>query len=244
MEKTMPTSITEKTSRTLKLLLNVHHSLILPVMEAHGYAKEDDDEGWELLRAISYAKNRIAKPPAPNTTTIHRIDTWENVWFPIAQATLTRRFPAVAAKFFHNLSQMSGADVVVSVQLFLDRYDDLTKEESGYGPEGAQAKEMLAARGLTPAVLDEARALLLALRDPRPALSPESLEQAKIDAQKAEDALWGWYLEWSPIARMATKNRVLLHQLGFLSGAYASSDDDEAEQNGAASTNGAAAAAS
>lgn len=231
----MPTSVSDKAARTLKLLLGIPHPVILPVMQAHGYTKADDDDGWELLRSLGYSKNLLVKPPPVDTNIIHQIDMWENYWFPIAQAAMTRRFPAVAAKFFQNLTQLSGPEVIVSVRLFLDRYDDLTKEGSSYGPEGAKAKELLAERGLTPVVLDEVRALLLAVRDPRPPLTPEALEQAKVDAQKAEDALWAWYLEWSPIARGATKNRVLLHQLGFLAGAYSPADDtDEAGENGAA----------
>jgi hypothetical protein len=229
----MPISITEKASRVVRLLLGFKHPAVYPAMQAYGFSKKDEEEGWDLLNALGHVRGEIVLPPPADTKTIHEIDVWENRWFPIAEATLARRFPAVAARFFQNLSQIGGPEVVMSVQLFLDRYDELTADGSSYGPEGAKARDLLAERGLTPAVINEARALMQALRTPPEPMSPSAIEKAKADAVKAEQALWAWYLEWSQVARIAIKQRALLHQLGFLSSSHASATDDTVPENGA-----------
>jgi hypothetical protein len=224
----MPTPVSEKAARTLRLLLGSTHPGIRPAMQAYGYAQKDEDEGWGLLRGVGYQAGSVAQPPAADTKKLHEIDVWENRWFPVVQATLSRRFPAVASRFFLNLSQMSGPEVVISVQLFLDRYDELA-DETKYGPEGSKAKELLTERGLTPGVVNEVRALMLGLRGEQQPQTPASIEQAKADAAKAEEALWAWYLEWSQVARVAVKSRAMLHLLGFLQGTHTAADDAAAD---------------
>lgn len=235
----MSISFTQKTERTLQLLLGLRYPDVAKALSAYGFDDDEQKEGWELLRALGKSRGQILQPVA-DATVIAQLDTWENRWFPVAQATLTRRYPAAAAKFFQNLSQVTGREVAMTVQLFVDRYDELTVEGSSYGPEGVKAKETLAARGITDEVMSEARALLESLRHTAPAATPASIEQAKAEAQKAEDALWGWYLEWSQVARTAIKNRWLLHQLGFLSSSGSASEDDTPLEGGSATpTNGA-----
>ncbi len=51
------------------------------------------------------------------------------------------------------------------------------------------------------------------------------MEEQQAELDQAEAAMWGWYLEWSKIARIAIKQRVLLKELGFLS--TRSGGDDE-----------------
>ena len=83
-----------------------------------------------------------------------------------------------------------------------------------YGAEGAQAKAVLEARGLTQTVLNDARALLESIG--KVATVDASALQDPKAREKAENDLWGWYLEWSQIARTAVTQRVLLRQMGFL----------------------------
>jgi hypothetical protein len=75
------------------------------------------------------------------------------------------------------------------VRTFLERFDQMAAGASAYGAEGPQAKAVLEARGLTPAVLNRPRALLenvgkIATVDAvMTAQDPKALE-------KAENDLW------------------------------------------------------
>jgi hypothetical protein len=234
----MSTSFTQKTSRVLQLLLGLRYPDVAAALQAFGFDDKEADQGWELLRAMGKARGRIVQPVV-NAKIIQQLDAWENLWFPIAQATLTHRCPAVAQKMFQNLTQVSGREVAITVQMFVDRYDDLDQQGSDFGPEGATAKAVLAARGLTEEAMGEVKALLEELR--HTAATPDAIEHAKEDAAKAEEALWAWYLEWSQVVRSTIKNRWLLHQLGFLTSSGATADD-EAPESGADGATGTATA--
>ena len=82
---------------------------------------------------------------------------------------------------------------------------------------GKDARKLLARRGLTPKVIDEAKALLeqVTTLEEVPAELPD-LEEERTRLTEAEDAMWAWYLEWAEIARAAIKDRALLRRLGFL----------------------------
>ena len=163
--------------------------------------------------------------------TLLRLDAWENQWFPVAQAALDRRFPAVSARFFLNLTQTEGPEVAISVRAFVDRYDELVAGSEKYGAEAKKAHELLTTRGVTPALVDEAKALLTKLTHVAEPVEPVSAEEQEAELEAAESALWAWYLEWSKIARIAIKQRPLLRQLGFLTsrrGDVVEEDEDAA----------------
>ncbi len=210
-------SLGDKATRVLRLLLGLRNQRIASAMALYGLRQEYIDEGWRLLQGLKSVK--MDTPPfGPNDAkVIEELDAWENRWFPVADATLSRRFPAVQARLFLNLSQTEGPQVVISVSTFVERWDQMGKADGPYGPEGPKAVDLLATRGLTQGVVEQARALLGSLRKAAPATPPPSPEDQRAEAARAEDALWAWYLEWSRIARTAVKQRVLLHQLGFLS---------------------------
>ena len=92
----------------------------------------------------------------------------------------------------------------------------MAKGESAYGPEGVKAAELLANRGMTPAVIAEARNFLALLGKVAEPAVPLSVGEQKAELAGAEDAVWAWYLEWSQVARVAIKQRALLRQMGFL----------------------------
>src|SRR5262249_20389158 len=76
------------------------------------------------------------------------------------------------------------------------------------------ARGLLAERGLTPAVVDEARGLLTQIgadEEDSAAFEPNDEELAA-----ADKALWAWYLEWSAVARTVIRDRRTLISLGFL----------------------------
>jgi hypothetical protein len=193
-----------------------------------GFKQADMQEGWALIHALGKGRLLVARPaPLGGAETLRALDAWENRWFPIAHAALGRRFPAVAALFFLNLTQTEGPGVAISVRVFVDRYDELAAGSERYGADASRAADLLRQRGLTAAVVDEAKALYASLT--HVAEAPESLElEAQQQAlSRAEAAMWAWYLEWSKIARVAIKQRSLLRQLGFLATRRGEEDDQD-----------------
>jgi hypothetical protein len=206
-------TIGQKAERVLKLLLGLRNPRIVEALAAFGFAQADRDEGWRLLRSLT--DGRLAQTPSPrrDPSVLDKLDDWENRWFPIASATLARRFPEAHAWLFLNLVQTEGAEVIVSVSTFVDRLDRLATEPT-LTDTGAQARELLAQRGLNAGTVEIARELLRLLGSTHtgPALPVPDAEQTAA----AEEAMWSWYLEWGEIARVAVKDRRQLRELGFL----------------------------
>ncbi len=222
----------QKADRVLDLLLGLRNARVAAALRAHGFKNEDLTEGWTLLRAVGKTKlDAEPEPPVLDADALQRLDEWENKWFPITSATLTRHAPEVAKWFFKNLSQTEGPAVILSVGTFVERFANLTQPEAKGGPKagGKAAKQKLVERGLTDDVLKEAQALLDKLggfSGPIPDLPDLEEEEAQLTG--AEDAMWAWYLEWSQIARTSIKQRGLLRKLGFLQGGRGGGADDEA----------------
>jgi hypothetical protein len=59
-------------------------------------------------------------------------------------------------------------------------------------------------------VVDRAKAMLQEVKEIEPQPEPPDLETQRAEIARAEDAMWGWYLEWSRIVRAAIKDRGLL----------------------------------
>jgi hypothetical protein len=176
-----------------------------------GMRDADAQQGWSLLKAMGAARLDDTPPP-PKRTTTRDVHDWQTRWFPIVEATLRARFPDEATPFFNNLSPMSGPEVMLSAQLFIDRLDELADAASNFGPDGLRARAVLAERGFTPAVLDRGKALLDEVRHPEIGPSPV----VDFDAiARDEAALWRWYTEWSAIARASIKEHALLRRMGF-----------------------------
>jgi hypothetical protein len=221
----MAMSIGTKAARVLRLLLGLRNSRIATSLAMHGFTENDMMEGWELLQALGKMRFDTVLLPT-DVQTIQALDTWENVWFPIASAALARRYPASHAHLFLNLSQTEGPEVAVSIRTLLDRLDVMSKGEAPYGAEGTKAAELLAARGMTGAVIAEARNMLATLAKVAPPLVPLSVEEQREQQAEAERAVWEWYLEWSQVARVAIRQRSLLRQLGFLGDRPAEEEDE------------------
>ena len=212
----MKLSLGEKTFRVVRFLLGVRNPRVAQALAGYGFKQTDRDEGWSLIHALGKGRLAVLPPGPRDMEALLKLDAWENQWFPISQAALERRFPAVAARFFLNLSQTEGPEVAISVRTFVDRFDELAAMPDKYGAEAPKAVELLRARGVTAAVIEEARKLLTTLTQVDQPAEAVALEQEEEELTQAEDAMWAWYLEWSKIARVAIKNRPLLKQLGFL----------------------------
>ncbi|WP_437566911.1 hypothetical protein [Sorangium sp. So ce542] len=210
-------TLRQKAERVLKLLLALRTNEIAAALVAHGFTDADLAEGWRLLQGLTRPRLDIAmRRSAPEPDLIAALDGWENHWFPIAAATLKRRHPEVHAWMFRNLGQTEGAAVVVSVGTFVERWDQLARRKDKGGPEGdgREARKLLARRGITREVVDEARELLARAEKVEPAVA-RSPADPENDGEQAEADLWGWYLEWSAVVRSAIQDRKLLRELGY-----------------------------
>jgi hypothetical protein len=177
----------------------------------YGFTETDLSEGWAHLQALTTGRLDVRAAPRRDPTLLAQLDAWENRWFPVASATLRARFPQAHEKLFLNLSQTEGAEVILSVGTFLQRLDKLA---SDLGEEGKQARALLEQRGLNATNVGEAQGLLERLGSLEPPREPAPLDAAA--QERAETAMWNWYLEWGEIARVAVSDRRLLRELGFL----------------------------
>jgi hypothetical protein len=225
----MPLSLGDKTFRVVRFLMGLRNPRIATALASYGFKDEDMQEGWTLINALGKGKLAVLPPGPRDMETLLKLDAWENQWFPIAQAALERRFPAVAARFFLNLVQTEGPEVAISVRTFVDRYEELVAGSEKFGAEAKKAQELLVTRGVTPAVVEEAKALLTKLTQMAEPAEPVSVEEQEAELEAAETAMWAWYLEWSKIARIAVKQRVLLRQLGFLAVRRGGDEEEETD---------------
>lgn len=229
-------SLGQKANRVLRFLLGLRNPHILAQLKIHGFTAADMEEGWSLLKALGKGKLDADPPePAYDAETLRQLDQWENKWFTITSATLTRHAPDVHKWFFKNLSQTEGPAVIVSTGTFLERWALLDKPHAQGGPPsgGKAAKKKVTERGLTSSVVDVARALLDKLGAAAgPLPDPAADEQAQADVAAAEKAMWAWYLEWSQVARSAITRRSYLRQLGFLRGGASGGAEEVEEVDG------------
>lgn len=192
--------------RVLKLLVGLGHAPAADIMRRHGFAEADREEGWRYLHAIAAARLPRRSATGPRTRLLERLDAWESVWFPVASAALSERFPSVHAWLFRELPRNDDEAVVASVGVFLQRVLRMPFEPALSGC-GAEARELLARRGIDDSTVRIASELLERVctaqdRDPAG------------DAG-AEAALQSWYLRWSEIVRVHITDREVLRALGF-----------------------------
>ncbi len=202
----------QKVDRVIKLLMGLRHRRIASTLAQHGFTQEDLDTGWELLRGVVGKRLDVSPVKDPDPRALQDLDAWENKWFPIARVSLAHRYPAVHDEVFLNLSQTSGAEVVISVGMFIKRLATLESGDSA--AVRVQARQLLTRRGLTPGIIADAESLIGRLSTVE---EPALVDLAEIRAarDRAEEMMWVWYLEWSTIARTAIRDGRLLRILGF-----------------------------
>lgn len=226
-------SIGQKAERVLKLLLGLRHPRIAEALAAHGFSNSDLAEGWSLLQQVTRTSlDEIPVMPSADTAVLTELDAWENRWFPIADAALKRHAPKAHEFMFRNLSQAEGDAVVITVGTFVERLALLEKKQSegGFGTGGKDARKLLSTRGITADVVAQAQALLKKLGAIGTGLGDvKKVKHQQGEFEKAEQALWAWYLEWSAIARSAIPERILLKSLGFLKGG-GNKEDESGEE--------------
>src|SRR5690606_24142737 len=180
-------TIGQKSERVLRFLRGLSEPRGAAARLPYGFSQADWDEGWQLLREAAGSRLAVSVPPPPDPTVLQQLDAWENRWFPVVGASLRRRHPEVFEKLFLNLSQADGLEVTMTVSTLLSRLEELQQS-----PEGKAPLALLEKRGFTAAQRAEAEALLQQFGR----IVPESptAEQAAEERERAEAALWDWYL--------------------------------------------------
>lgn len=222
-------SVGSKANKVLAFLLGLRVSRALSAMQRHGFGPSDADDGWRLLRGQADLRFNQANGPV-NPKVVEAVDAWENRWYEIIDASLTRNFPNVREKVMLNLSQTDGPPVLLSVQTLVSRIDALNAPEAS--DEDRAAYALLQKRGLNAVTMAEVKALLASAQQPGVVDVPVVANDAEANAA-AEEAMWAWYLEWSTIARRAITDRAVLRALGFLPRKTKGSDevtDDTADE--------------
>ena len=217
-------TVGQKAVRVVRFLLGLRHYQVAAILKRHGLSEEELARGWALLSRLTEGRmDRVE--PALDEAVVERLDAWENKWFPIASGVLGARMPAVGDHLFRNLAQTSGDEVVVSVGTFLARLERLALPEGdgGMGAAGAEARELLVRRGIDEGTVREARRLLEEAATMQ--ATPASMVDWGARDAVAEKDLWGWYLEWSAVARATIDDRRLLRLLGYLRNAQGVVED-------------------
>lgn len=209
----MALNLSNKLARVMQFLMTVREPRIFTQLNTRGFSDAVIEEGWRLFNLAAGAKlayGRSGSGGLPSNTTaqyLADLDRWENTWFPLVDATLKRHYPQIHAQVFHNLSQTSGNEVVVSVSTLLDRLAEVAQK-----PEGQQANALLSERGLTDDERAVARTLLDQLRRRETTVLPELDPVTVEEQQQAALEVWAWYMEWSQIARtVITRGDTLVH---------------------------------
>lgn len=206
----------QKAERVVSLLLGLRHPDVAEVLAQHGFEQADIDDGFDRIKALTAGSlERRAPRQAAGSGTLARLDAWENRWFPVIDASLKARHPRAHAWLVGRLRQASGPSVIPTMMMLVERLVELAGEPS-LGAEGKAARALLEKRGLTAAVLQEALDLVEGLK--RPETSRAHIPPDVEGQQKAEAALWAWYLEWSTIARAGIKDKRLLRECGLSAG--------------------------
>jgi hypothetical protein len=197
----------QKALRLVTFLLAARATKIQLSLATYGLTSDVISEGYALVRRVA---PNMQGAETHNPAIVEALGEWEDLWYPIASASLKRHYPDVHARIFFDLPQTDGPELVINVAALLDR---IAAELAA--PGGDEIAALLASRGLEQTVFDHARQLLTALEqaEPLPELDPTLGEDEKA-AAVAE--MWAFYLEWSAIARAVIKDRNQLRQLGFL----------------------------
>ena len=211
----MALTLNDKLWRMLSFLVGLRDPRLFAVMATRGMTPEIFEEGWNLFTTAAGAKLRYTSTGGlcgspEETKLLAALDDWENSWFPILSATLSRHLPAMHEKVFENLTQTSGKGVIVSVGTLLDRYASLSGS-----PNGDAAVQLLESRGFTAEARKPAEDALAKLCAIGEAVVPDIEPSSKEEQDKALEEAWAWYREWSTIARTLFKRGDILIRLGL-----------------------------
>lgn len=210
------TTTHDQLARVLRFLSSLTHPQVRAVLGLRGFDEAERALGWAFFDAAT--GRHVAGQPlataaaAPSTAIIAALDEWENVWFDVMDASLRRSFPDVHQRLIGDLGKAEGLPVVLNVRTVVKRLDALKAEG---GERNTAALALLEKRGLGPAEIERARNLLVNIETQT--FAEPALPDADADAahEKALAELWGWYLDWTKLARTVVRSRALQLYMGL-----------------------------
>lgn len=222
---------TERAERVVRLLFGLRHPRIAEALASRGFDDADIEEGWRLLRAATRTHMPAASEHGDELTAQRYLAAWCKEWLPMIALTLRRRHPQALARLEDLLAAAAEGPAQARSEVAMEWLTQLRDPASDLAKASPGALQVLAKRGLSPAILaqvDGARSVLSGQR-PGKDQPPTSDELTA-----ADEELWAYYVEWSHAARMVVKDRRLLRKLGFLrsSGGGSSGDDGPVEPGG------------
>lgn len=234
--------VNNKVIRVVKFIAGLKDPRIAARLSHHGFKRKVLQRGIQLMNAaVAPDLNAFPELPPAAPALLDKIDSWENKWFPIINVSLKHNYPEVHAKVMRNLKQTRGPELLLSVPRLVNRIRVLESgppndnRDEAARKRDADARKLLTERGVDDEELQRVEALL----EEAGMVSVPDPEDAPVDdEEQGEDpavtAMWGWYLEWSTIARTAITNGNMLRKLGFRTRSGSQSEDGptEPEQEG------------
>jgi hypothetical protein len=211
-------SHSHKAFRALRLLIGLGHPAIGAALRARGMTRDDMNEGWALLRRLG-PEDLAEEWVDPRRSDFDEpLRAWHTRWYEVASAALRRHAPQVHAHLFPKLRSgpRPGRRRIKAILALVDldaRWQRIDEWSGATDDDRAKAREALAHVGVTNEVFAELDSLLGPVNNQPAARTPGPDRDGR---DRAEAALWAWYLQWSTIARDVLKHRGLLRQLGFL----------------------------
>ncbi len=237
-------------ARVAKLLLGMQTPSVIVRARRAGYSDGEHREGWRLWRIAAgegrpldhwFAKSAEQQlDHTPNGALLQRLDTFENTWLPRTRAIIRRVVPRdqrdeFESAFFGDLTQQPlGPAVIASVATFIARVDALATSKA---PNARDVRDMLRARGLDDAHLDEARKILTALqqaaapRSEHKNTDPREIDRAAREQRDAYEGLRDWYNDWATTLRTVFGARQQI-TLGLTTIASSSGNPVETDETG------------
>ena len=193
-----------KAERVLRFLLALQDEEIASTLVAHGMRDEDVERGWHALRAMtptSIESARVRPDTSQQRAAMRDLQRWTALWSAIIRAALEDRDPRACATVLGEHATLVSDPIVQTDRIVCG----LEQLDPG-------ARTVLRERGLTDAVLEDARSLIAAATAIAP---PDDRSAYGVAREEAERVMWSWYLRWSAVARAAISNGLSLQRLGF-----------------------------
>lgn len=203
-------TISQKQQRMLIFLHGVRQKSTFLQLRRRGFSLVVWEQGFALLKRTAAVSWRTQVRPSGEGLTA--LEDLEREHVPVIEATLKAHFPRVFQRVFAGYRRVSGLPLILMMTMLSDR---LAAANASSDEEDRAAMQMLADRGVTGDVLAAiTAALALAFEVPADDDAPPPDDAA--ERVEAEAAMWGWFLEWSRIARATIRDRRQLRALGFL----------------------------
>ncbi|MBU1220272.1 hypothetical protein KKF34_01285 [Myxococcota bacterium] len=183
-------------------------------MLQRGFDEAELTEGWQLFEKATGRSLGASSNPDVGATSdlISAIDNWENTWFDVADAALSRKHPEVHKELFTNLNKTSGIEVVANVNEFTNRLNSIAGKTSA---PWTDAMALLAKRGLTNEKINEVTTLLDQAKGKNTPDDSWMINKAELEAAREE--MWAWYQDWAKTARTIVPNKQLRIMMGISS---------------------------